>query len=47
VENRVRAQALQTAVEGLRITTAALGNKAGVIGAAALARNLIDIQGQT
>jgi len=40
-EKRVRAQALQTPVEKLRIVPAALGNKAGVIGAAALARNLI------
>ena len=41
VERIVRAQALQTAVENLRITVAALGNKAGVIGAAALARSII------
>jgi glucokinase len=41
VETRVRAQALQTPVKKLRITTAALGNKAGVIGAAALARRLV------
>ena len=41
IEKRVRDQALQTPVENLRITTAALGNKAGVIGAAALARSLI------
>jgi glucokinase len=41
VEKRVRTCALQTAVEHLRITTAALGNKAGVIGAAALARSII------
>jgi glucokinase len=41
VEARVKAQALQTPVEGLKITTAALGNKAGVIGAAALARDTI------
>jgi glucokinase len=41
VEKRVRNQALPTPVAGLRITTAALGNKAGVIGAAALARNII------
>ena len=40
VEKRVRSLALQTPTEKLRITTAALGNKAGVIGAAALARNL-------
>ena len=38
---RVRAQALQTPVENLHIVTAALGNKAGVIGAAALARSLV------
>jgi glucokinase len=41
-EKRVFAQALQTPVEGLRITTAALGNQAGVIGAAALARSLVN-----
>jgi glucokinase len=41
VEKRVREHALQTPVESLRIVPAALGNKAGVIGAAALARNLI------
>ncbi len=41
VEKRVRKHALQTPVEGLRIITAALGNKAGVIGAAALARDLL------
>jgi glucokinase len=41
VEKRVREHALQTSLEGLKITTAALGNKAGVIGAAALARDLI------
>ena len=40
-EKRVRSLALPTPVNDLRITTAALGNKAGVIGAAALARNLI------
>jgi len=38
VERTVRQNALQTAVEGLHIVMAALGNKAGVIGAAALAR---------
>jgi glucokinase len=41
VEKKVRDMALQTAVESLRITTAALGNKAGVIGAAALARSIV------
>lgn len=41
IERSVRASALETAVEHLRIVTAALGNKAGVIGAAALARNKI------
>ncbi|HEX7475125.1 MAG TPA: ROK family protein [Dehalococcoidales bacterium] len=41
VEKRVKEQALQTAVQQLRITTAALGNKAGVIGAAAMAREKI------
>jgi glucokinase len=40
-EKRVRTLALQTPLTGLRITTAALGNKAGVIGAAALARYLV------
>jgi glucokinase len=38
VEKRVREHALQTPLEDLKIVTAALGNKAGVIGAAALAR---------
>jgi glucokinase len=41
VERLVRKNALQTAVEGSRIVIAALGNKAGVIGAAALARDMI------
>jgi glucokinase len=41
VDRKVRELALQTPVESLRITTAALGNKAGVIGAAALARNIV------
>lgn len=41
VDRSVRANALETAVEHLRIVIAALGNKAGVIGAAALARNKI------
>jgi glucokinase len=41
VEKRVRTQALPTAAENLHITTAALGNKAGVIGAAAMARSII------
>ncbi len=41
VEHTVRENALQTAVEGLHIVIAALGDKAGVIGAAALARNKI------
>jgi glucokinase len=39
VERAVRIYALEAALEGLRIVTAALGNKAGVIGAAALARH--------
>jgi hypothetical protein len=39
VERAVRINALEAALEGLRIVTAALGNKAGVIGAAALARH--------
>ena len=41
VEGAVRENALPTAVEGLRIVIAALGDKAGVIGAAALARDKI------
>lgn len=41
VERPVRENALPTAVEGLRIVMAALGDKAGVIGAAALARDKI------
>jgi glucokinase len=41
VENRVRLFALQTALENLRITTGILGNKAGVIGAAAMVRTPI------
>jgi len=41
VERAVRENALPTAVEGLRIVIAALGDKAGVIGAAALARDKI------
>ena len=39
VEPIVRVNALEVAAEGLRIVTAALGNKAGVIGAAALVRD--------
>jgi glucokinase len=39
IDKAVRISALAAAVEGLRIDTAALGNKAGVIGAAALARH--------
>jgi glucokinase len=41
VEKRVKEHALQTPLKGLRIITAALDNKAGTIGAAALARELI------
>ena len=41
VEKRVREQALQTAVENLRISVGSLGNKAGVVGAAALARDIL------
>jgi glucokinase len=41
VEKKVRAQALPTPARNLRITLGALGNKAGVIGAAALARQLV------
>ncbi len=39
VERTVRENALQAAVEGLRIVTTTLSDKAGVIGAAALARD--------
>jgi len=39
--SKIMSQALQTPRENLRITLPALGNKAGVIGAAALARDLI------
>ena len=39
VEHIVHLNALEAALEGLRIVTAALGNKAGVIGAATLARH--------
>ncbi len=42
IETRVRSQALPTPLEDLHITVAALGNKAGVVGAAALARSLIN-----
>jgi glucokinase len=38
VESAVREKALETAAEGLRILTAMLAGKAGVVGAAALAR---------
>jgi len=41
VQPVVRENALKAAVEGLHITIAALGDKAGVIGAAALARDKI------
>ena len=41
IERSVRHNALETAVEHLRIVMTALGNKAGVIGAAAMARNKI------
>lgn len=41
IEHSVRENALETAVEHLRIVTALLGNKAGVVGAAALARSKI------
>jgi glucokinase len=40
-EAPVRAHALEAAVSGLRISRAALGNQAGVIGAAALARRKV------
>jgi glucokinase len=40
-EKKVRTLALPTPLIDLKITTAALGNKAGVIGAAALARSII------
>ena len=39
IEPIVRVNALEVAAEGLRIVTAALGDKAGVIGAAALVRD--------
>jgi glucokinase len=39
VEKRVRISALQTPLESLKISIGALGNKAGVIGAAAYARS--------
>ena len=39
IESIVRVNALEVAAEGLRIVTAALGDKAGVIGAAALVRD--------
>jgi len=42
VERIVRENALPTAVAGLRIVMAALGDKAGVIGAATLARDKIE-----
>jgi glucokinase len=42
METRVRAQALPTPLENLRISLAALGHHAGVIGAAALARSMIE-----
>jgi len=42
IERYVRPKALETAVERLHIVTATLGNKAGVIGAAALARSKIE-----
>lgn len=40
VQYMVRLKALEAALEGLSIVTAALGNKAGAIGAAALARHI-------
>ena len=45
VEQVVHQNALQTAADGLRIVMAKLGDKAGVIGAAALARNKITKSG--
>ena len=41
IENRVRERALSTPSGNLRISTGSLGNKAGVIGAAAMAREMI------
>ncbi len=41
VEARVRQQALQTPVNSLRVVTAGLGNQAGVIGAATMARQVV------
>jgi glucokinase len=42
IERSVHSNALPTAVEGLRIVISSLENKAGVIGAAAMARQLIE-----
>ncbi len=41
VEGPVRTHALEAAVRGLRVVRAALGNQAGVVGAAAMARHRI------
>lgn len=41
VDKQVREHALKTATENLRISIGSLGNKAGVIGAAAMARDLL------
>ncbi len=46
IESAARERALPAAVEGLRVVTAALGDKAGVIGAAALARDRIEQKGK-
>jgi len=42
VKESTRNRALEAAVEGLEIVKAALGGDAGVIGAAALAQDLLD-----
>jgi glucokinase len=47
VDSMVRVRALETAVEHLRVTTAVLGNNAGVVGAATLARHKMLEKAQT
>jgi glucokinase len=42
VENSVKKRALESAVENLKVVKAVLGNKAGIVGAAALARFQIE-----
>ena len=41
VEQQVRIRGLAAAVKGLKVVAAVLGNEAGVIGAAAMARELV------